>query len=160
MSRGRPALKAKLVQTLQGSGHAKERLEVILKTLSGEATVPEACAELGIGETAFHRLRRRTLQDALASLEPRSLGRPRQHTPEEEDELTQMKSELKELQFELEASRIREGLALTMPHVLKQRDAETDEEDEPTSSAKKKSPTRRLLRQKRKQERQRRRRKG
>ncbi|MFP4451392.1 MAG: helix-turn-helix domain-containing protein [Rhodosalinus sp.] len=160
MSRGRPALKEKLVQTLQGSGHAKGRLEVILKTLSGEATVSEACAELGIGETAFHRLRRRTLQDALASLEPRSPGRPRQYTPEEEDELAQMKSELKELDFELQASRIREEIALTMPHVLKRRDAETEEGDEPKSSSKKKSPNRRLLRQKRKQERQRRRRKS
>ena len=46
--RGRKPLGAQLVDRLEGSEHAKIRLKVILETLAGRQTIPEACDELGI----------------------------------------------------------------------------------------------------------------
>jgi len=71
-----------LVERLDGSERAKTRLRVILETLSGQRTIPDACEELGIQETMFHRVRSEVLQTALDRLEPRPLGRPpRQVSP-------------------------------------------------------------------------------
>ena len=54
MSRaGRKPQGAALVAPLSGSEHAKRRLALFLQTFSGECTVSEACAELGIGESRF-----------------------------------------------------------------------------------------------------------
>ena len=76
--RGRKPTGAQLVERLEGSEHAKTRLKVILETLSGQRTIPDACEELGIQESMFHRVRSEVLQTALGRLEPRPLGRPPQ----------------------------------------------------------------------------------
>jgi hypothetical protein len=39
-------------------------------------SVAEACDELGVGPTYFAELRRRVLEGALATLDPRPVGRP------------------------------------------------------------------------------------
>ena len=78
---GRKPLGTKHVQGLEGSEQAKLRLEVILKTLSGEITIPQACTRLGIREARFHELRRDWLQAALEQLEPRPAGRPPRERP-------------------------------------------------------------------------------
>jgi hypothetical protein len=117
--RGRRPSGAKLVDRLEGSRHAKRRTKVILETLSQKMTIAEACAALGIGEAAFHKLRTRFLREAVESLEPRPLGRrPEQHevNPEEVDAL---RREVEDLRRELEAARIREEVALAMPHLVK-----------------------------------------
>ena len=73
------------MERLEGSEHAKIRLKVILETLSGQRTIPDACDELGIQESMFHQLRSEVLQTALGRLEPRPIGRP-PHTPSPEDQ--------------------------------------------------------------------------
>jgi len=118
MSRGRPIEGPKLVERLEGSVDAKRRLRVILQTVAGELTVAEACAELGIGKTAFFELRGRVLQTSLADLEPKAVGRPRQEAPAEEAELERLKQENQRLLDDLEIAHVREEIALAMPEVF------------------------------------------
>ena len=73
---GRKPLTTEHVNTLAGSSRAKDRLRVILETLRGELTIPDACSLLGIGEAQFHHLRHTWLQEAVELLEPRRVGRP------------------------------------------------------------------------------------
>jgi transposase-like protein len=119
MRKGRPAKGPKLAETLDGSEPAKRKLRIILETVTGERTVEEACDALGIGAAAFHKLRSRTFQDAVQSLEPRPVGRPRKEDPQEADEIEALKAEIWQLKFDLQAARIREEIAVTMPHLLK-----------------------------------------
>jgi len=114
--RGRPVQGSKLVDNLEGSAGAKERLRIIMQTVSGELSVQDACSQLGIGATAFHKLRSRALSSALADLEPKKAGRPPK--PGLDPEHASLESRYFELRKELEASWLREELALLMPHVL------------------------------------------
>lgn len=119
MVRGRRPSGPRLVQGLQGSELAKHRLQVVLQTVAGERTIFEACQELGIGTSAFHALRRQTLQVALADLEPRPVGRPRREAVSAEaEQLTELEAERDRLSQELQLSQVREELALCMPAVF------------------------------------------
>ena len=73
---GRRPLGPALVEHLDGSASAKERLELILATNAGQVTVVSAAEQLGISEAMFYKLRNRVLQVALADLEPKPIGRP------------------------------------------------------------------------------------
>lgn len=64
------------VDKLGGSPRAKQRMRAILNTLSGEWTVPRACATLGLHEAHFHALRQKWMQESLQLLEPKPVGRP------------------------------------------------------------------------------------
>ena len=119
--RGRPVLGADLVEALGSSSAAKERLAVIIRTLAGEATVEEACAELLIGRSAFHKLRRRFMVEAAALLEPRPSGRRKRTVSQEQRELERLKEENSRLRLELAAQQIREEIAVLMPHLLRER---------------------------------------
>lgn len=120
--RGRPPKGPSLVDGLDGSDAAKERFKIILRTLSGELSVEEACALLGVGEARFYELRTLVLQTALNDLEPRKTGRkPAPPPTAEEERLQQLKAENEELKIELRAAQIREELWATMPHVMKPR---------------------------------------
>lgn len=66
------------VDKLGGSQRAKQRMRAILKTLSGEWTVPQACTSLGLHEAHFHALRQQWMQESLQLLEPKPVGRPPQ----------------------------------------------------------------------------------
>src|SRR5262249_59536399 len=82
--RGRRPAGPGYVEQLDGSTTAKERLKVILETLTGRCRVQEACLRLGICEQRFHQLRQQALEAALAGLEPGTPGRPaRQRSPAE-----------------------------------------------------------------------------
>ena len=81
MRPGRKPAGPKLVEGLSGSDFAKKRLEQVLRTLSGELTIEEACAELNIGRTRFYDLRQELLEDMVERLEPRPAGRPRCRSP-------------------------------------------------------------------------------
>lgn len=120
MPAGRPPKGARLVEALEGSARAKRRLRVILETITGTRTVRAACEELAIGEAAFHKLRARTLQEAVEGLEPRPLGRPAAEQ-EETGEVAELEAEIKSLRRELEAARIREELAVALPQLSKSR---------------------------------------
>lgn len=110
------------IDSLQGPQDQKRRLRVLLASLNGDLTVAEACAELGIKEARFHALRRQWLEHGLADLAPRPAGRPRRAVPPADAErLEELEQENASLRMELWAAEIREELALTMPHLLRDR---------------------------------------
>jgi transposase-like protein len=107
------------VDGLEGPDETKHRLRVILETLTGERTVAEACAELEIGEARFHQLRQQALQGALQGLRPGRAGRPRKEEPVAPGRVEELEQEVRDLEIDLQAARVRTELALTMPHLLK-----------------------------------------
>jgi hypothetical protein len=113
---GRKPRGPRLAEHVEASERAKRRLAVILETVAGQKTVAQACAELGIEESAFHAIRSEALQAAAASLEPGRVGRP----PKIEDaKVSDLERKLVEARIELEAARLREEIAVFMPHLLK-----------------------------------------
>ena len=118
--RGRPPQGPELVEGLEASSDAKDRLKLILRTLSGELSVQEACAHLGISEARFHELRAEALHGATQALEPKPKGRPPQAEPSEEArEVARLKAQVTELTIDLRAAQIREEIGLVAPHLLK-----------------------------------------
>jgi hypothetical protein len=111
--RGRKPAGVEYVQNLEGSAEAKQRLQVVLETMTGTRRVQEACALLGISETRFHQLRIELLQAALERLERKPAGRPRV-TPLTAD-ANVLQEQLAEMTKELEAARVREEVALILP---------------------------------------------
>jgi len=106
-----------LINTHDAGSSVKRQLEVILQVLGGTKTVPQACEELAISESSFHRLREKALSGALEGLAPRPAGRPAK-VDDTDPEVKALKDEIQELRIELQCSRVREELALVMPHVL------------------------------------------
>ena len=119
MARGRRANGPGLVEALEGSEEAKERMRVIVETLAGHKSVQEACQKLGIGKSAFHEIRTESLQGALEKLEPKPRGRPRQEISGEQQDLERLRKENEQLKVRLQVAHVREELALVMPEVLK-----------------------------------------
>lgn len=120
MRPGRPPKGVEHVSGLEGPEETKRRLRVILETLSGERTVAQACAELEIGEARFHTLRQQALQGALEGLRPGRAGRPRKEEPVAPGRVEELEQEVRDLEVDLQAARVRTELALAMPHLLKQ----------------------------------------
>lgn len=118
MSRGRPPEGAGLVENLEGSEPAKKRLRVILETIAGEKTVRQACGELGMGKSAFHKLRSEFLRGAVEDLEPKSAGRPRKEVSPEEERVENLEAEVRRLRAELDVSHVKEELMLAMPQLF------------------------------------------
>ncbi len=116
---GRKAQGAGLVPLLAGSTHAKQRLSWFLQTLSGERSVGEACAALGIGESRFFAQRAAWLQEALGLLEPRSPGRPAKAEPPIEPSAVQsLRERVRELESRAAIVEVQAELARTLPHLL------------------------------------------
>jgi hypothetical protein len=118
MTRGRPSTGPELVNKLDGSELAKQRLMLFLQTLSGSVRVPDACATLGISEARFHEQRNEWLQGSVGLLEPKPAGRPAQQRSAEEQVAAVMEQQINCLKLELQAAQIREEIALVMPHLL------------------------------------------
>ena len=110
-----------LVEGLDGPEEAKRRLKVILETVAGTRTISEACAELGISEAAFHELRKQALKAAVEGLVPRPAGRPRKDGDPEQRRIHDLEEQVFLLKKDLQASHIREEIAIAMPHLLKPR---------------------------------------
>jgi transposase-like protein len=108
-----------LLDRLEGSSHAKQRLQVILETLSGQRTIPDACEELGIQDSMFHKMRGQVLQTALDRLEPRPLGRPAQVPSPAEEHVTELERQIEHLQIALKAAEVRRDLAERLPRLSK-----------------------------------------
>jgi len=121
MVRGRPPLGLKHVDGLEGPQESKRRLRVILQTLSGECSVAEACKALGVSESRFHQLRREALEGALGGLEAHAAGRPAAEPPELTSRVAELEAEVRDLRIDLQASRVRTEIALTMPHLLREK---------------------------------------
>jgi hypothetical protein len=107
-----------LVHHLSGSTEAKRRLHALLDTLSGRQTVREAGRSLGIGVRRLHAMRRAILQELLDHLEPRHVGRPPRSAAAVENPAVALEAEVRRLRLDLQAARVREEIALAMPHVL------------------------------------------
>ena len=114
---GRRPAGPEIVEQLQGSAQARLRLRVVLETLAGRLRVQEACQQLGVGTVRFHEIRQAVLEAALAALEPRPAGRPPR-----EGAAPAPAGQVEELAAALEASRLREEVAL----ILAPRDAARD----------------------------------
>lgn len=112
---GRKPLGPALVDHLEGSPRAKERLEVILETLTGRITMGQGCERLGISEGMLYRLRTEVLEAGLARLEPRPMGRPPERPTAEQSRCVELEYRVAELESELKLSATREEVARIMP---------------------------------------------
>jgi hypothetical protein len=113
--RGRYPSGPEFVHKLDGSSQAKERLEVLLQTLSATCRVGEACERLGLSEQRFDQIRIEALQGALRELEASPAGRPPRVLSAAQAELQQLRDEIARLQAELKAALIRVELAVALP---------------------------------------------
>lgn len=136
---GRKPLGPALVDHLDGSMRAKERLELILETLAGQVTVVGACQILDISEAMFYKLRNRVLQVCLEDLEPKPRGRPPQIPSADAERSTELAADIVALERELAAQSVRLELAQQLPQLAK-----------PSGGVKK--TTRRTLRKKKRRE--------
>jgi hypothetical protein len=123
MMAGRPPLGCELVERTEGSPEAKRRVQIVLRTLAGELTIPQACLELGIGHSRFHQMRSELLQQMVAVAEPRAPGRPATEPADVASE--QLRQEVGALKMQLRAAQIREELAMILPHTIRRPDAAT-----------------------------------
>lgn len=123
MGAGRPPRGLRQVERLEGSTERKERLRAILATLTGEATIAEACAQVGVSAARFHALRAQVLEGALSALTPGQSGRPRQAATASPSRVEELERQVHELQIELQAARVRTELALALPQLLRKKKA-------------------------------------
>jgi hypothetical protein len=101
------------------SPEAARRAAVLLDAIAGRCTVAEACMTLGIGEARYHQLRQRVLAAVALACEPGQPGRPAKAPPDPAAiRLAALEADNDALRFEVEAARVRELLALTMPERL------------------------------------------
>ena len=115
MARGRPSTGAGIVDRLQGSRQAKQRLKLILRTLAGEITIHQACSQLHIGNSRFHQMRTEVLQAAADALEPRPRGRPLAPRSPQDDRIKELNRQVQSLKVDLQAAQIREELTMLLP---------------------------------------------
>lgn len=114
---GRKPLGPALVDHLDGSARAKERLELILQTLAAQMTVVAACETLGISEAMFYKLRNRVLQVCLEDLEPKPRGRPPQLVTSDAARAAALANQVATLQDELAAETVRLEIARVLPRL-------------------------------------------
>lgn len=117
MPAGRPPKKSDLVDSLDAGNLERERLRIILQTLSGEVSVVEACELLDVSESRFHDLRNKALEGALSALAPKPRGRPSKEG--EPEQVQKLKEQVMDLELELQTQRVKTELAVSMPHLLK-----------------------------------------
>ena len=116
--KGRKPLGLAHVDQLSASDLAKERLKAILATISGDVTIPEASAELGICESRFHVLRHAFLEASAVALEPQRMGRPPKPSPPvNEEELARLQAENQSLRHQLQVAVVREEIAAVLPQM-------------------------------------------
>lgn len=113
--RGRTPSGPESVEQLPGSAKAKERVRVILQTMSGELRVQEACAQLDVCEQRIRQLRTTMLLAAIDAAEDKPPGRPAQ--AEESSELAALRAQVAELERQLQAARLSAEIAVALPHV-------------------------------------------
>ena len=140
---GRKPLGPALVEHLEGSANAKERLELMLATIAGQVSVVEASERLGISEAMFYKVRNRVLQVCLEDLEPKPRGRPPVRLTEDQQRSEDLTAQVTALQRELAAQTVRGELLQALPQVVR------------PAPAGKKTTRQTLLKQKLRQRRQR-----
>jgi len=116
--RGRTPSGPEYVASLPGSEQAKQRLQVILETMTHAYGVQEACRRLDISEQRFYQLRTELLQAAIDCLEPKPTGRPSHNDVSKDADVTTLQARVAELETELRAAQLRQEIAAAMPHVV------------------------------------------
>jgi transposase len=106
------------VNNLEGSEQAKERMKVIVATLTGQCRLQEACEQLGISEPRLQQLRQQFLEGGLESLEPGKAGRPAKVLTDAERQVQELKAQLAELQVQYQAAQVRAEVGAVLPQVL------------------------------------------
>jgi DNA-binding MarR family transcriptional regulator len=106
------------VDRLEGPEDVKRRLRVLMETLLGQKSVPEACEELQVSESRLHEMRREALVGALGALLPKPSGRPPKVEPTTSRE-KELQERIGELEVDLQAALVRTELALAMPHLFR-----------------------------------------
>lgn len=119
--RGRKPSGTKLLDKFTASPRSQARMRAILETLSGQKTIAEACAELGLGEAMFHRIRDEALAAGLEALEAKPMGRPRTATTAQPSREAALEQEQKDLKIALRTAEVRAEIAQSMPHLLKRK---------------------------------------
>jgi hypothetical protein len=119
--RGRRASVAAAVAGLDGPRAMRERLRVLLDTLTGQLSLAAAGGRLGLGRTRVLALRRQALGGALDALAPHPVGRPRRGPSAGAVELARLQARVRELEGALQAEQVRAEVALTMPGLLRRR---------------------------------------
>jgi hypothetical protein len=115
---GRKPQGTALVAALPGSDQTKRRLALFLQTISGQCSVGEACAELGIGQSRFFAQRAEWLAESLALLEPGSPGRPALPSPSpQEEDVEKLREHVRQLEARLAAAEVRSELACLLPRL-------------------------------------------
>ena len=137
MPAGRPPKGPELVDKFEGSEEAKHRMRLILETIAGRVSVEEARAELGVSESRFHQLRDSVLLSGLEALEPSPPGRPRKEVSLEAAEMDLLRQKVSDLEYDLEAQRVKTVLGLAFPNVVKEPDAKKNEKERPKKKRKK-----------------------
>jgi hypothetical protein len=112
---GRKPVGPALAERVSASEQARQRLEVLLETITGEKTMDGACQALGIRKTRLFKLRTRMLEAAAASLEPGPTGRPPQTVDPQAARVVELETRVKELELELAAAQLRRELAQALP---------------------------------------------
>ena len=92
---------ATLVDGTRASADARERMKVMLMTLSGPWSVRDGCERLGIRRTRFQDLRRRMIEGAVQALERGPAGRPQRRTDDACSESQELRRRVVELEHEL-----------------------------------------------------------
>ncbi len=115
-----------LVNRLDASEHARQRVRLVLGTIAGTTSVVDAALALDVSESAFHKIREQILQGALGAAEPKPIGRPPAIAAAVPEGTETADQQNRRLRIELEAARIREEIALTMPHLLTRRAKKND----------------------------------
>ena len=119
MGSGRPPERLRHVDRLEGPGELKQRLRVILETLTGDRAVADACEQLEVCEARFHALRKDALEGALAGISPGRAGRPRKEEPSPPGRVSELEEEVMVLKDDLERANLRADLALAMPDLMR-----------------------------------------
>jgi transposase-like protein len=115
---GRPPEGPGLADRLEGPEEAKKRLRAILETISGERTIEDAANSIGVRPARFHELRKEALEGALSALAPKPAGRPREVVDEVDPRVAELEEQIRQITIDIKAAKVREQIALTMPHLL------------------------------------------
>ena len=116
--RGRKPSGTKLLDKFRASPRSQARMCAILETLSGQKTIAEASAEVGLAEAMFHRIRDQMLAAGLQALEAKPIGRPRTATSASPSRVAALEQEQKDLKIALHTAEVRAEIAQSMPHLL------------------------------------------
>jgi hypothetical protein len=113
MARGRPISGVNLVDRLKTPREQRRRARIILATLTGGLTTSQACAQLGLGRSRVHVLRRRMLAGMFDALTPRPRGRPLQDP--EAAQVRTLQARIRDLEDAICTTALRSRIVLGMP---------------------------------------------